>query len=93
MIKMVEDFSDYANIDVTKEPHLETFITKNDLNANDDFRNMVLALYFSFTTLSTVGFGDFAPVSNFERVIGSIIMVFGVTLFSIIMGDFVTILN
>jgi len=43
-------------------------------------------MYFSFTTLSTNGFGDFVPISNEERGIAVILFLGGVTLFSFIMG-------
>jgi hypothetical protein len=46
-------------------------------------------VYFAFTTLSTVGFGDFYPKSNAERVIGSIMIMFGVMIFSYCMGKFI----
>ena len=51
-----------------------------------------MLIYFAFTTLSTVGFGDFNPKSDFERLICVIILVFGVAIFSYIMGNFVEIL-
>ena len=49
--------------------------------------------YFAFTSLSTVGFGDFAPRSDTERVIGAFILLFGVAIFSYIMGTFIDILE
>ena len=49
----------------------------------------MIVTYFSFTTLSTVGFGDFHPYSDAERIIGSIILIFGVAIFSYIMGSFI----
>lgn len=42
-------------------------------------------VYFSFTTLSTVGFGDMYPVSNIERIFGVIMVYAGTILFSYIM--------
>lgn len=39
-------------------------------------------MYFMMTSLSTVGFGDFYPVSDFERLIGSLILLAGVSVFS-----------
>ena len=45
------------------------------------------------TSLSTVGFGDYYPVSDFERLVGAFILLFGVALFSIIMGSFTEILD
>jgi len=46
---------------------------------------MILMTYFSFTTLSTVGLGDFHPRSNEERALGSIILLGGVLSTSIFM--------
>ena len=40
--------------------------------------------YFAFTTLSSVGFGDFHPRSNTERVAGSIFMMLGVMINTIV---------
>ena len=40
--------------------------------------------YFAFTTLSSVGFGDFHPRSNTERVVGSIFMMLGVMINTIV---------
>lgn len=46
-------------------------------------------IYFSFTTLSTVGFGDLHPKTNLERIVIAIIMVFGVSIFSYCLGEIV----
>ena len=48
----------------------------------------VIMVYFSTTTLSTVGFGDFAPRSNSERVFSCFVLIFGVAIFSIMMDLF-----
>jgi hypothetical protein len=50
------------------------------------FEITVKLVYFTFTTLSTVGFGDFNPKSNVERLIVAFGMLLGVAIFSIIMG-------
>jgi hypothetical protein len=49
--------------------------------------------YFSFTTLSTVGFGDYHPISSGERLVMIVIMLLGIMCFSYIMGLFTEILN
>ncbi len=48
------------------------------------------ALYFSIVTLSTVGYGDVAPVSNAVRVVASIQVVFGITLLLIGLSEIMT---
>ena len=49
-------------------------------------------MYWAFTTLSTVGFGDFYPMSNYERGLCSIGFLMGVAVFSYIMGNFAEII-
>ena len=49
--------------------------------------------YFVLTTLSTVGYGDFYPVSTVEMVVTSIVMLGGVAFFSYIMSNFIEILS
>ena len=39
------------------------------------------------TSLSTVGFGDYYPVSNNERLACAFVLLFGVALFSLFMGQ------
>lgn len=50
-------------------------------------QRVLVSTYFSMTSLSTVGFGDYYPVSNNERLIGSFVLLFGVALFSLFMGQ------
>ena len=56
-------------------------------------RVSLITTYFAFTSLSTVGFGDFHPRSNAERLFCALIILFGVAIFSMIMGDFIDILH
>jgi hypothetical protein len=54
---------------------------------------MVIAVYFAFTSLATVGFGDYCPRSDFERCLGAIMLLFGVAIFSMCMGNFIEMLE
>ena len=45
-----------------------------------------------FTTLTTIGFGDYNPKSEIERVIMTFILLIGVASFSYIMSQFIAIL-
>ena len=49
--------------------------------------------YFAFTSLSTVGFGDFHPRSDSERIFASFILLTGVSMFSYIMSKFIEMMN
>lgn len=50
-------------------------------------------IYFAFTSLSTVGFGDYFPVGDFERLFTSAILLSGVATFSYIMDNFMQIVK
>jgi hypothetical protein len=51
----------------------------------------IKSMYFMLTTLSTVGYGDMSPQSINERMFGSMIMMVGVTIFTIVMQSFIDI--
>ena len=50
-------------------------------------------VYFAFTSLSTVGFGDFCPRGDVERILGSMLLLFGVAIFSYIMSKFIAMIE
>jgi hypothetical protein len=54
---------------------------------------MIKLVYFSFTSLTTVGFGDFNPRSNLERLFIAFGLLFGVMIFSLIMGNYIEIIE
>ena len=51
-----------------------------------DRRSAIIVTYFAFTSLSTVGFGDFHPRSCVERLFIAFVLLGGVSIFSFIMG-------
>ncbi|CAI2386506.1 unnamed protein product [Moneuplotes crassus] len=71
----------------------DTFVKSFELNEEDSFRKLIVSCYFALTTLSTVGYGDYYPISNVERVIACMIMLLGVAFFSYIMGNFIEIIS
>jgi hypothetical protein len=48
--------------------------------------------YYSFTTLATIGFGDFHPKADWERITIILVFLFGGLIFSYFMGVFIEIL-
>lgn len=56
------------------------------MEEKSSWENLTIVVYFMFTTLSTVGFGDFNPKSEIERAIMTFILLIGVATFSYIMS-------
>ena len=56
-----------------------------------NMERVIASTYFSFTSLSTVGFGDLHPLNSYERALTSLVLLFGVAVFSIVMGNFIEI--
>lgn len=52
------------------------------------YDRLIICCYFILTTLSTVGYGDFTPISNNEKLLCIILMICGVAFFSYIMSHF-----
>lgn len=89
-MKAVEDFGGY---DYSTETETgvsgQGFIAYYGMQSRSHAFITITMTYYAFTSLSTVGFGDYAPRSDLERAIGSMILLIGVALFSYIMGNFI----
>jgi hypothetical protein len=69
------------------------FIDYYQLSLRSTWDQMVTAVYFAITSLATIGFGDYCPRSNLERCLGAIMLLFGVSIFSLCMGKFLEMLH
>lgn len=49
--------------------------------------------YFALTTLATVGYGDYYPISWIEKIFAVLVMLLGVAFFSYIIGNFIEIFS
>lgn len=76
----------------TQDADAFTFYNEYGLKDKTSFENLWIVVYFMFTTLSTVGFGDFHPKSEIERIMMTFILLIGVASFSYIMSQFISIL-
>jgi hypothetical protein len=77
---------------LTNDPDEFTFYNVYGMAEKTDDQNLIISCYFIFTTLATVGFGDYTPKSDTERSIMILILLVGVATFSYIMGQFIQIL-
>ena len=64
-----------------------------NIEDNSNNYNIWLGMYYMYTTLSTVGFGDLAPRSDPERAICAALLMIGVSIFSIFLGDMTSIID
>ncbi len=54
---------------------------------------VIIVCYFALTTLSTVGYGDYYPISRNEKVVGCILMLVGITFLDQIICSFIEIIQ
>lgn len=52
----------------------------------------LVSIYFSVTTLATVGYGDITPCNNTERIVCSLMMLVGIFVYSVTIGSLTNIL-
>lgn len=77
----------------SEENFLSTFEMDYRKSELKNLEIITKTMYYSFTTLTTVGFGDMRPINNGERLVCAFIMFFGISLFSLVMGTFLEIIN
>lgn len=69
-----------------------SFLDRFNLKAHNKYEKGLIVTYWAFTTLSTVGLGDYFPSSNIERAFSSLLLLLSVCIFSYILGNYITIL-
>ena len=57
------------------------------LGTDSRYERTIAAMYFAMTSLSTVGFGDLHPCNDYERLLGSVMLLGGVSCFSLVLNE------
>lgn len=70
-----------------------TLLKSEEIEVKTPAEKAIIVTYFAFTTLSTVGFGDYYPCSEVERLVGAFLLLFGVAIFSLFMGVFIEMID
>ena len=60
---------------------------------NQESHLLVAVMYFTLTTLSTVGYGDMYPISAVDKIFIMLLQLVGIVFFSYVLGMFVSILE
>ncbi len=56
-------------------------------SANPQFGKISDGLWWAFVTLTTVGYGDIVPMTDGGRIVGVFTMVFGITIYSLMIAN------
>ena len=73
----------------TEEKGFIEHFSINDLGVDETPMLIVIKMtYFTITTMTTIGFGDFHPWTNTERMVGSLFFLLGTGVFSYAMNNF-----
>jgi hyperpolarization activated cyclic nucleotide-gated potassium channel 2 len=68
-----------------------TLLNKGDTNSA--IGAYIASMSWSFTTISSVGYGDIYPVTNVEKIFGIISMIISCGMFSYIVGAIASVLS
>ena len=71
----------------------ENFIDYFDVYEENNIFVTVKMTYFAFTSISTVGLGDYHPRSNSERIIGAVFMMCGASVTSYVIEAFTSMID
>jgi hypothetical protein len=70
----------------------DTWVAKGGYQDESDADNYITSLYFAMTSLTTVGYGDISIRTHSEVVMALIWMIFGVFIYSFILGTLTSVL-
>ena len=72
---------------LTKEPENIYTVISDPATCNVEFKTFGGALYFTFVTLSTVGYGDLTPQTSLGRVLIIFVILFGIAVLPTAIAD------
>ena len=76
-----------------KGDYKDTWIASKDATDYSETELYMLSLYWTITTITTVGYGDISGVNTTERIFCSVIMLVGVISFSFANGSLASIIS
>jgi voltage-gated potassium channel len=71
----------------------ESWVVRAGIQSADAISQYIRSLYWTITTMTTVGYGDITPGRTVEYVLAGIIMLMGASLYAFIIGSIASLLN
>jgi len=71
----------------------DTWVVRSRLGDSGNFMLYLNAVYYVFTTVTTVGFGDIVPGTSVEMICAMLVMGFGIAFYSYVVSNLSTILS
>jgi voltage-gated potassium channel len=71
----------------------DSWVARSGILNADVFTQYVRSLYWTITTMTTVGYGDITPGRTAEYVLAGVIMLMGASLYAFIIGSIASLLN
>ena len=71
----------------------DCWVVRKELQTSGVWESYVTSWYWSFQTLTTVGYGEIPAVTNAEKIVAIFWMVFGVGFYSFTIGNVQSIIN
>jgi hypothetical protein len=83
----------YVDFIIRKKQESNSFYSNFGMEHEDEYTNFMKTWYFIFTTLVTVGYGDFYATNKYEMGFAILLLLAGPTWFAFMMGKSITIIN
>ena len=71
----------------------DTWVVRNDLANHSKGHLYLVSLYWAFTILTTVGFGDIHPVTTIEMLLCIFWLIFGIGFYTFLVGTLTSVLS
>jgi hyperpolarization activated cyclic nucleotide-gated potassium channel 2 len=86
-------FVAFQEVDSTGNNWVTAYQQKYNLHHLDIADAYISSLYWAFTTMATIGYGDIVPVTSSERILGIFCMMITSAIFGYIVGDITSIIS
>lgn len=70
-----------------------TWVVSKGFENDNEFKLYQRAVYWSFQTLTTVGYGDFGAITSYEMLVTIVWMGIGVAIYSIVVGSLTSLIS